>query len=121
MRPKGHGVRRVPLEDLHRHGAALAVAQEAENNLGKALLAVTAMAECGQGTMRACVVSRGHIAKDQRAFLEVATCQFALNARLLLHQPIHRRIEIVFGDIVKLKEHPQTGGQGLMIHATSGG
>ena len=115
------GIGGVALEDLRGDRAALAVAQQREDDLELAALAVAGVAALGQRTLRALEVDRGDVAEHQGALFEVPGRQVALDAGLALEQPVHGAVELVLAGVLDAEFLAQRVGQGLAGQGAGGG
>ena len=109
LRAQGGRIGRVAREDLDRHRAALGVAQQAEDDLRLAALAVAGVAVARQRAAAALHPGRADVVEHQGAVGEMTPGQAPLDRPLAFQQPVHRRIERVFVD----RAQPQLPGQAV--------
>ena len=82
LRGDRFGIARVALEDLHCHGTARGIREQAKNDLRFAGLIVAGVTEFGQRAVAPFEVSGGQIVKHQAAVAELALGQLLFDARL---------------------------------------
>ena len=118
----GHrlGVGRRALEDLDRKRTTLGRAQQTEDDLQRARLAVAAVPALGQRAMGSLQVTGGQVVEHQRVFLQVPLGQTLLDGRLLPHEPVHGGVELMLVDGAE-PEHLAQGGDGAFGRQGAGG
>ena len=114
------GVGRRALEDLDRNRTTLGRAQQTEDDLQRALLAVAAVPALGQRAVGSLQVTGGQVVEHQRVFPQVPLGQTLLDGRLLLHEPVHRGVELMLIDGAE-PEHLAQGGDGAVGRQGAGG
>ena len=105
-----HRVGGVALEHLDRDGTAVGGAEQAIDDLQRALRAVTAVAALGERAAAAFHVARRHVVEHQRAVVEMALGQRRLDGGLALQQPVERGVELVLIDLAETEPVRQAGG-----------
>ena len=96
--------------DRDRDRAPVAVAEEAEIDLREAPLAVAAVAEACERTVASLVPGRGQVPEDEIVVRDPASCQASLDALLPPIEPVHRRVEVIGGDVPGDGELLRQGG-----------
>jgi len=104
----GGGVGRVALEDLNRHGTPVRSTKQSDHDLQFVGLSVPAVAELRQGAGPALEVGGGDVVEYEGSALEVLCSQGVFDPFLLSGKPIHREVELVFGDRPKSENLAQT-------------
>ena len=82
-------------EHLDRDRPARLVAQQPVDDLRRAALAVTRVAQLRQRARAPLEIRGGHVVEHQLPILEVAAGEAILDPLLALQQPVHRRVQIV--------------------------
>ena len=91
----GGGIGGVAGEDLDGDGAAVAVAQQGEDDLELAALAVAGMAAGGEGAVGALEVGGGDVGEDEGGVGEMAFGEGLLDGVLAGQEPVHGGVEVV--------------------------
>ncbi len=118
---QGGGIGGVALEHLHRHRAALRVAQQPEHDLQLAALAVAGVAVMRQRAAAPLQPCRGDVVEYQSAVLEVTLGQTPFDPALALKQPVHRLVEFVFVDLAQVEGLAEAAAQGVAAEPACGG
>ena len=107
------GIGGVAFEDLDRDRASVPVAEQREDDLGLARLAVLGVPAPGEGAFRALEVDRGHVAQDEGTVFEVLFGQPSLDALLPFEQPIHGGVQLVGARLLDSEFLAEGVGRGL--------
>ena len=91
----------VALEHLDGDGATVRSAEQAVDDLQRALLAITAVSTFGQRTAASLHVAGRDVVEHQRAVLQMAPGQRRLDGGLARQQPIERGVELVVVNIAE--------------------
>jgi hypothetical protein len=102
----------VAIEDLDGDWAAVRRAEQAVDDLQRALFAITAVATFGQRAAAAFHVARRNVVEHQRAVGQVALGQDGFDGRLSHQQPVKRGVEFVVIDIAETERFAEAGGRG---------
>ena len=121
LRAHGGRVRRVAVEHLDRHRAALGVAQQPELDLQLAALAVAGVPALGQRTAASFQIHRGEVVKHQGAVLEMPLGQAPLDGVPALEQPVHGGVEIVLAAVFQPQRLGERVARGRLGQAPGGG
>ena len=101
-------------------GQPLGRAQQTEDDLQRARLAVAAVPALGQRAVGSLQVTGGQVVEHQRVFPQVPLGQTLLDGRLLPHEPVHRGVELMLVDGAE-PEHLAQGGDGAFGRQGTGG
>jgi hypothetical protein len=110
---QGGGIAGVACEHLDGDRAAVAVTEQAIDDLRPIGPTIPAVAVLGKRAVPAFQIRRAHIVEHQRAVFQVAPCQAPLDARLLPAEPIQRRIDLAFLDGTEAEDAAQAGTRRL--------
>ena len=94
----GGGVGGVAGAHLGGNRAARGVAQQSDEDLAAATLAVAGVAAAGQLAVLAGVPDGGQVVQREAAVLQVAAGQFGLDGGLAAGQPVEGVVELLLGD-----------------------
>ena len=100
-------------EDLDGDRTALGRAQQPEDDLQRALLAVAAVPVLGQRAVRALHVAGGQVVEHQRVLAKMPLGEPLLDGGLPLDQPVHRRVELMLIDVAESEQFAQGGYRAL--------
>ena len=117
----GGGIGGVAGEDLDGDGAAVAVAQQGEDDLELAALAVAGMAAGGEGAVGALEVGGGDVGEDEGGVGEMAFGEGLLDGVLAGQEPVHGGVEVVGVGLAELEFVAEGVGQGGWAEAARGG
>ena len=112
---------RVAREHLHGQRATIPGAEQAEDDLPLASLAVAVVAECGQGTAAPLEIAGGDVIKQKCPALQVPSRQALLDPDLAAQQPVKHRQHLVAADRTEAEERTEAAGGGLRRQAPGGG
>lgn len=99
---------RVALEDLNRHGTPVRSTKQSDHDLQFVGLSVPAVAELRQGAGPALEVGGGDVVEYEGSCLGGALQPGGVfDPFLLSGKPIHREVELVFGDRPKSENPPR--------------
>src|SRR5215210_7661209 len=101
----------VAVEDFDGNRTAVRGAEQAVDDLERALLAVTAVSPFGQRTAASLHVARRDVVEHQRAVLKVASGQRGLDGGLARQQPVERGIEFVVVNRAETERFAKAGGR----------
>ena len=107
------GIAGVALEHLDGDRPAVAVAQQAVDDLQPVRTVITAVTVLSQWAAAAFQVARADIVQHQHAVLEVAPRQAALDALLLAAQPVQGSVDLAFLDGPEVEHAAQAGTRRL--------
>ena len=118
----GHGLRvgGRALEDLDGDRAALGRAEQAEDDLQGALLAVAAVAAPGERAVGPLDVAGGEVVEHQSVLLQVALGEALLDGGLSGYEPVHGGVEFVRVEVAE-SECLAEGGDGALGGEGAGG
>ena len=117
----GGGIGGVAGEDLNGDGAAVAVAQQGEDDLELAALAVAGMAAGGEGAVGALEVGGGDVGEDEGGVAEMAFGEGLLDGVLAGQEPVHGGVEVVGSGLAELEFVAEGVGQAGGAEAAGGG
>ena len=89
------GSARLPSEDLDRDGAALTVAQQAEDDLQRTPFAVSGIPPLGQRATPPFEVGRGDVVDHEATVLQALSRQLVFNLWLSNEQPVQGAVQII--------------------------
>ena len=107
------GIAGVALEHLDGDRPAVAVAQQAVDDLQPVRTVITAVAVLSQLAAAAFQVGRADVVQHQHAVLEMAPRQGALDALLLAAQPVQGSVDLAFLDGAEVEHAAQAGTRRL--------
>ena len=116
----GGGIGGVAGEDLDGDGATVAVAQQGEDDLELAALAVAGMA-AGGGAVGALEVGGGDVGEDEGGVGEMAFGEGLLDGVLAGQEPVHGGVEVVGVGLAELEVVAEGVGQAGGAEAAGGG
>jgi hypothetical protein len=111
----------VALEHFDGDGTTVRGAEQAVNDLQRALLAVTAVATFGQRTAAPLHIARRDVVENQRAILQVALGQSGLDGGLARQQPVECCVEFVVIDLAETERFAEAAGRGGRGERPGGG
>ena len=120
-RRQRHRIGGVAVEHLDGDRAAVGGAEQAVDDLQRALPAVAAVATLGQRAAAAFHVARRDVVEHQRAVGEMALGQRGLDGGLALQQPVQRGVEFVLVDLAEAEHFAEARGGGGGRQRTGGG
>ena len=115
------GVAGIAREHLHRHRAALGTAQQPQDDLRLALLAIARVAKRDERATLPLEVDRGDVVEHERPLAQVALGQRRLDPRLTRQQPVHGFVEFVRLARAQAEQLAERGAGGVGIEAPGGG
>ncbi len=121
MRPDRARIRRVAGEHIYGHGTAVGRAEQAEDDLLLALLAVPVVAERGQWRTAPLQIAGRDIVEQQGGALEMPSGEALLDPRLPPQQPVEHVEHFVAADGTEAEQGTEAAGGGLRGQAASGG
>ena len=101
----------VAVEHLDGDRAAVGRAEQAIDDLQRALPAITAVATLGQRTAASLHVARRDVVEHQRAVGEMALGQDGFDGGLAHQQPVERGVEFVVVDVAETERFAEAGGR----------
>ena len=110
LRRQRHRIAGVAVEHLDGDRATVRGAEQAVDDLQRALLAVTAVATFGQRTAASLHVARRDVVEHQCAVAEMASGQRGLDGRLARQQPVERGVQFVVIDLAETEHFTEAGG-----------
>ncbi len=116
-----HRIGGVAVKHLDGNRTAIGRAQQAIDNLQRALLAVAAVAPLGERAAAPLHVARRHVVQHQRAVGEMALGQRGLDRGLALQQPVQRGVEFVLIDLTEAEQFAEARCGGGGRQRTGGG
>ena len=116
----GVGVAGRAFEDLDGDRTPGGGAEQTEDDLERALLAVAAVAALGEFAVRPLDVAGGQVVEHEGVFLEVALGEALLDDRLPLDEPVHRGVQLLRVDGAEV-EHLAERGDGAFGRQSAGG
>ena len=114
-------IRRVAGEHIYGHGTAVGRAEQAEDDLLLALLAVAVVAERGQWRTAPLQIAGRDIVEQQGGALEMPSGEALLDPRLPPQQPVEHVEHFVAADGTEAEQGTEAAGGGLRGQAASGG
>ena len=109
-----------PFEDLDGDRTPGGGAEQTEDDLERALLAVAAVSALGEFAARPLDVAGGQVVEHEGVFLEVALGEALLDGRLPLDEPVHRGVQLLVVDGAEV-EHLAERGDGAFGRQCAGG
>ena len=121
LHPDRARIRRVAGEHIYGHGTAVGRAEQAEDDLLLALLAVPVVAERGQWRTAPLQITGRDIVEQQGGALEMPSGEALLDPRLPPQQPVEHVEHFVAADGTEAEQGTEAAGGGLRGQAASGG
>ena len=116
-----HRIGGVAVEHLDGNRAAVGGAEQAVDDLQRALAAVAAVATLGKRAAAPFHVARRDVVEHERAVGEMAFGQSGLDGGLTLQQPVQRGVEFVLVDLAEAEHLAEARGGGCGGQRTGGG
>ncbi len=113
MHPDRARIRRVAGEHIYGHGTAVGRAEQAEDDLLLALLAVPVVAEHGQWRTAPLQIAGRDIVEQQGGALEMPSGEALLDPRLPPQQPVEHVEHFVAADGTEAEQGTEAAGGGL--------
>ena len=108
-------VGRIAVEHLDRHRQSLARAEQAVDDLQPVRPMVAAVAVLRQRAFAALQIGRADVVEHQRAVLQMPPRQRALDPRLLLEQPVERRVDLALRHRAERQNLAQAAARRLAV------
>jgi hypothetical protein len=108
------------VEHLDGDRAAVAVAQQAVDDLRLVLAVVTAVAESGEFALAALQVGGADVVEHEGALAEMALGERPLDSCLLREQPVEGGVDLALLDDAEAKHFAETGSGGIGIEGAHG-
>ena len=121
LRGDGVGVAGRALEDLDGDRTPGGRAEQTEDDLERALLAVAAVAAPGEFAVGSLDVAGGQVVEHQGVFLEMALGETLLDGRLTLDEPVHRGVQLLGVDGAEVEHFPRVETALSGFRARAGG
>ena len=121
LRGDGVGVAGRAFEDLDGDRTPGGGAEQTEDDLARALLAVAAAAALGEFAVRSLEVAGGQVVEHQGVFLEVALGEALLDGGLPLDEPVHRGVQLLRVDRAEVEHLAERGDGGFGRQGAGGG
>ena len=121
LRGDGVGVAGRAFEDLDGDRTAGGGAEQTEDDLQRALLAVAAVAAPGEFAVRPLDVAGGQVVEHQGVFLEMALGEALLDGCLAFDEPVHRGVQLLGVDRAEVEHFPEGGDGAFGCQGAGGG
>src|SRR5436190_1085583 len=110
-----HGIGDIAFEHLNRHRTSLSRAQKPKHDLQLSPLAVAVEPQSGKRAGAAFEIGRGDVVENQRPLPQMPPGQRLLDALLLFHQPVERRIKLLLVNPPEFEHLAQRASRRLAI------